>query len=112
VIPAVGISAILVIHGRASRGLRKRVEGKSRDLRELAFDPLAVMEGAEADRAEYTTTGAIEVLVNRTDPDTLRVLVRGWADVLFYTLIRCDGFHATREGRVRPMEDTEYDEFE
>jgi hypothetical protein len=73
---------------------------------------LAATEGEEAIRSDYTTDGAIHVLVNRTGPNTLRVLVRGSVDVLFYTLVRFDGFHAGRDGQLRAMDRAEYDAVE
>jgi hypothetical protein len=108
----IAVAAGTVIHVRASRHLRVAVEEKSRDLRQRAFEALAAMEGAEGETAEYTTTGSICVLVNRHGPDTLRVVVRGSADVLFYTLLRFDGFHATRDGKVWPMSRPEYSALE
>jgi hypothetical protein len=105
---AVGIPALIVIHVRASRSLRRRVEEKSRGLRQLPFETLAVIKCP----AEFSLNGAVHVRVDRSALDTLRILVQGSEDVLFYRLGRSDGFHVTREGTVRPMDSAEYEALE
>jgi hypothetical protein len=114
VVVVMAAPAGFVIHRRASRGLRSAVEAKSRALRELAFDDLA---GIEADgHAEYPVIGArvaeVEVLVNHSAADTLRVVVRGSMDVLFYTLVQFDGFYARRGAEAWPMKGAEFDALE
>jgi len=57
VVVAVAAPAALVIHRRASRGLRLAVGAKSRALRELTFDDLAAIEGLSDGQAEYPVIG-------------------------------------------------------
>jgi hypothetical protein len=116
VVVAMAAPMALLIHRRASHGLRKAVEAKSRALRQLTFDALKAIEGAADGHAEYPVIGArvgeLEVLVNHSAADTLRVVVRGSMDVLFYTLVRFDGFYARRGGEAWPMKGSEYDALE
>jgi hypothetical protein len=113
VVAAMAAPVALVVHQRASRGLRFAVEAKSRALRELTFDDLAAIEDPSDGHAEYPVIGPrvaeVEVLVNHSAADTLRVVVRGSMDVLFYTLVRFDGFYARRGAEAWPMKGAEFD---
>lgn len=113
---AMAVPAAFLAHHRASRGLRKAVAAKSRALRELTYDALAAIEGAADGHAEYPAIGPrvaeLEVLVNHSATDTLRIVVRGSMDVFFYTLVRFDGFYAGRGGEAWPMKGAEFDALE
>jgi hypothetical protein len=109
-------SAVLIVHYRASRALRRAVEGRCRALREAAFDTLVAMGVSDDEAAEYEAIGQhpgqVTVLVDQPAPDTLRVVVRGSMNVFFYTLIRFDGFYAKPNGDVQPMKGSDFDALE
>lgn len=85
-------------------------------MRELTFDDLEAAEDASDAHAEYPVIGPgvaeVGVLVSHSAPDTLRVVVRGSMDVLFYTLVRFDGFYARRGAEAWSMKAAELDALE
>ena len=110
------LPVLVLVSYLPGRRLRKRVEDKSQELRELPYEDLQEMEG---EPPEY---GDIEVTVEADTPDEavldlngsdwLRVLVRGSEEVLFYDLVRVDGFYRSRDGRLQPMSDAELDAYD
>lgn len=116
VLVAMAVPSALLVHHRASRALRTAVGAKSRALRDLTFDDLTAIETGGDGHAEYPIIGPrvaeLEVQVNRSGADTLRIVVRGSMDVLFYTLVRLDGFYARPGAERWPMKDADFDALE
>jgi hypothetical protein len=105
----------------ASRGLRRMVEDRTGELRELPYEVLRGMESETAESAEIGgRVAAIQITVEDElassvlpgldTSDTLRVLVRGSMHVLFSTQVSFDGFYKCRDGGVRPMHHDEFDD--
>ena len=105
----------LLLNYLPGRGVRKKVEEKGRNLRELPYDVLQEMEGEEQ---EYTTVAYrqanLAVIVEQESPETLRVVVRGvvLSGFLLVQHTRFDGFYRSRDGTLRPMPSIEFDNYE
>jgi len=111
-----GILGAFLLHHRTSRLLRTEVQAKCRELRDLAFNDLAALERSGCGQTDITDVGRrlaqIDVLVQHSGPDSLRIGVRGSVGVLFYKLLRFDGFNAAPDGRVWPIRDSDFDAIE
>jgi hypothetical protein len=107
---------VLLVNYFPSRGLRRKVEEKGRELRDLPYGVLQQMDDEEY--GEYVTIAArqanIAVIVEQESADTLRVVVRGvvlqgW---LLVQHTRFDGFRKSRDGTLRHMEGCDFDDYE
>lgn len=115
-IVGMGILGAFLLHYRTSRRLRTVVRAKCLELRDLPFDDLATMEGSGCGQSDITDVGPrlaqVDVLVRHSGPDSLRISVRGSMGVLFYILLRFDGFYAAPDGRVWSIRDSDFDAIE